>query len=358
MKSVCASFEYVADNSHCSGVVWPAAVSFCKYVQANDIVDVFVMRRVLELGSGTGWMALNLAHLLRAQGAVVIATEMDEHGCFDRLHLSVQTNAVKFEPCVIVDGKESEESAVDSSALAGRRPSGRMEVRTLDWCAADQGLSYSWDLLVGSDLVYNDATVRLLCKAIVSLLRSKCREQGHVVARCEQPSPNHRVCTASCMYYAHSLYRWGEKGFDKVFQQCLRANNLSAHIMWLEGVGSDPSLIRQLMSEPPQQRVALFCIRLLKEHHCDKISSCSTTAAASHDSNSPIPNGIDRGIELHTPSSELLTADTLLHITRWKNGYYDGKKDENAREEEEGEGEEGEGELQDFFTDINYINYQ
>ena len=71
---------------HCSGRVWPAALTLLDHLRRprGDLARLPAAARVLELGAGTGWMALRASADLE-RGAVWVATETSASGAVDRL---------------------------------------------------------------------------------------------------------------------------------------------------------------------------------------------------------------------------------------------------------------------------------
>ena len=47
--------------SHCSGRVWPAAIVLKQYLDSEACISLSDDDAILELGAGTGWLALKMA---------------------------------------------------------------------------------------------------------------------------------------------------------------------------------------------------------------------------------------------------------------------------------------------------------
>ena len=138
----------------------------CSYLEACA-GDVGLHRdgiRILELGAGCGLLGLTLARNL--PGAEVWLTEMEYGGALEHLQYNVALN------------------------LANHRL--RAHVALLDWnewpwpsetvppeCSSDREklASLRWDLIIGSDLVYNDAGVTMLPQ----VLRCLCSKDTTVL---------------------------------------------------------------------------------------------------------------------------------------------------------------------------------
>ena len=101
---------------------------------------------IIELGSGTGWMLLNLACLL------------------PNLHvtLSEQQHAIA-----------ALQSNVDWACAEEPSLLGRVEVLALAWeDVATSALSAAWDFIVGCDLLYSEDTLRTLPNALHGLMQA------------------------------------------------------------------------------------------------------------------------------------------------------------------------------------------
>ncbi len=135
------------------GHTWPAAYHLFTYLEYAYDVNKHNMRkhnlRVLELGSGCGWLSIALAANLPT--ATVCATEQDEGGALAWLQHNVQRSGV-----------------------------GNVQTAPCDWTTvldvapnAQQNtvLEQPWDLIIGSDLVYNQAGTQWLPLVLGVLLR-------------------------------------------------------------------------------------------------------------------------------------------------------------------------------------------
>ena len=81
-------------NEHCSGAVWPAAHALLDFLSDSTRGgDGTVLPRrgstVLELGAGTGWMALKMKPVLEREDLTRCATEMAGYGAAERLARNV-----------------------------------------------------------------------------------------------------------------------------------------------------------------------------------------------------------------------------------------------------------------------------
>jgi predicted nicotinamide N-methyase len=113
-----------------SGWIWRSARVLHETLMREDMNG----KSVLELGSGTGWLAIQLA----LGGAHVTAT--DRRGAL---------------PLLLQNAYKQESHVVDN-----------IEVLELDWCD-EMRLPGNWDMIVGSDLIYLHENHIPLLKTIV-----------------------------------------------------------------------------------------------------------------------------------------------------------------------------------------------
>jgi len=134
-----------------SGWVWYAARALEKHLLEMQCDNKFVLDklRILELGSGTGWLSL----LLAEQGAIVTAT--DRTGALPLLLRNVMRNQ-ELHPDVDEDGE---------STL-------QVDVQQLHWDKQEERIEGEWDLFVGSDVLYLQETYGPLLQ---TLIRHNCR---------------------------------------------------------------------------------------------------------------------------------------------------------------------------------------
>jgi len=221
MSKVCCNWGdglRLADFSreaHCSAQVWDAAREMLEYFHWShgEQRSQHPPFRALEIGAGTGWLGLALA---RGMGLAWQLTVSDMALAVPRLRQNVEAN----DCCASV------------------------QVREGDWGAPEGVLRDGFDLVFGSDLVYNDATLRLL----PGMFRASLEAGAHVL-------------------YAHSLHRWSSSGVDRIFLEECSAAGLSLCPVWLQDLGPladspDESVSRYVdeasHSEPPQKRVVVF----------------------------------------------------------------------------------------------------
>ena len=116
------------------GWIWPCSTALeASLLEQPDIC--WEGQRVLELGSGTGWLALRLAQL----GALVTAT--DRGGAMKLLMQNIERNQRRFGLC----GPDGDEEVL------------QVACSQLDWedpSAGLEQLSGPWDWIVASDVLY------------------------------------------------------------------------------------------------------------------------------------------------------------------------------------------------------------
>ncbi|EKX31563.1 hypothetical protein GUITHDRAFT_149221 [Guillardia theta CCMP2712] len=143
------------------GRVWDAAHRMADFLEAMQ-EELGLSRpgmQILELGAGCGWLGMTIAR--SHPGARVCLTEMEHGGALEHLQHNVQLNQK--------DGKlgNVETCACDWSHWVvsgeGEDEKGkRSEMAPL--------LETRWDLIIGSDLVYNEIGVQWLPKVLKGLL--------------------------------------------------------------------------------------------------------------------------------------------------------------------------------------------
>jgi predicted nicotinamide N-methyase len=175
------------DSNHCSRIVWNAAVCLLRFLEQWMLDSPRGITNVLELGSGTGWLGMTLARNLSSLRMVL--TEPDLFGCLDFLRRNLEANL-----------------------NAGLVDAARVSCLPFDWSDASASILLErWDLVLGSDLIYNSATVQLLPPVLATLVQSGSR-----------------------ILYCQTLYRWGAFGWDLPFYDALCAAGLSCLVLWLE----------------------------------------------------------------------------------------------------------------------------
>jgi hypothetical protein len=158
----------IADRATVTGGrVWPAAHTLCSYLElcATALGLHRDGIRILELGAGCGLLGLTLARNL--PGAEVWLTEMEYGGALEHLQYNVARNNLAQHPL------SARVASLDWTEW--RWPS---KTALPKWSGDREKLaSSSWDLIIGSDLVYNEAGVKMLPQVI----RCLCSEDTIVL---------------------------------------------------------------------------------------------------------------------------------------------------------------------------------
>ena len=249
---------------HCSGRVWPAALTLLEHLTRDDRC-LPPGARVLELGAGTGWMALNASK--RRPDLRWCATETAHENAAERLasNLAAATAAARVSRDVSHDVSRD---AVSASALdwadAARSPLARMP----------------WDVVVGSDLVYGEAGARDLATCLAAMLLPEPRaiavdpssrdDDGAAATRTRAESsrvgsPGSSFLSdsnrggarrAPSCFLAQTCGRWSGYGYDAALYEGLRAAGLRA-----TPVGGET--LRD--SDEPRQHVCVFSVEPANE---------------------------------------------------------------------------------------------
>jgi hypothetical protein len=180
------------------GKVWAASMRFFDYLNSLSVFSEAGGMRVLELGSGCGWLGMRVANSFPS--CTVVMSEQGGYGALHWLKHNISLNSI---PNV---------SAIE-----------------LDWCSvADSVINEGWDIVFGCELVYSYEGARLLPRLIADLLRGGAF-----------------VC-----YYAHSLNRF--ESVDELLLEELKKNGLRVQVVYGRDVfaedyiGSFDTLFREL----------------------------------------------------------------------------------------------------------------
>jgi 2-polyprenyl-3-methyl-5-hydroxy-6-metoxy-1,4-benzoquinol methylase len=126
-----------------SGWIWDAARKLEEFLLEAYPDGGLTGLRILELGSGTGWLSLRLA----LQGAVVTAT--DRQGAMQCLVRNISANQDRF-----------------------REISLEVDMQVIDWDA--DRIQGEWDLVTGSDVIYHCEHHRPLLEACIRHDAKRC----------------------------------------------------------------------------------------------------------------------------------------------------------------------------------------
>ncbi|KAG8470977.1 hypothetical protein KFE25_009398 [Diacronema lutheri] len=240
--------SYVASVSEqtTGGEIWPAARALLAFLLGAGRSIVPARARCLELGSGTGWLGMVLA----AGGAApeVCEVVLSEYGGgLAWLRLNVGHNYESFKcPVGVVEcdwdwfaPRPGDDAPVARGSVAAQ--------------IVERG---PWDLVFGSDLVYNDAGVHGLPCCLAALARGGC----------------------PCILYAHTLHRFDN--CDVEFFLSLHRNGMvyrelatsEAHCDDAPSGTAAPRAARPPSPPPfselfPEQRPAIFRIATMECAH-------------------------------------------------------------------------------------------
>ena len=213
--------------SHCSGRVWPAAIVLGRYLESERCERLRARdAAILELGAGTGWLALKMS----SRFASWTATETTEGGALDRL----ERNLAKF---------------------AGGGTRGSPIARALDWNDAEGFVDSvgrgGWDLVCGSDLVYSEAGASALARCLDALLgdgddESAPTQDGDGDGDGKSaPGDERRRRRRPMIAIAQTCGRWGGHGYDEALYRALANNSLRAEAVFGETLPDDDTTLAQ-----------------------------------------------------------------------------------------------------------------
>ena len=244
------AFEYMetATFATTGGVVWDAARRLIDYLEASahdlglDAPDV----NILELGSGTGWMGMVVAQNVKRAG-VVCLTEMEAGGALEWLSKNVARNepAALWPPGrLVVEALDWTEFHVDDANVDASADGGGVR------CSTSNGVVHAlpWDVVVGSDLVYNEDGARMLPRVFRGLI-----DRARAVGK-----------TAPLVLYAHTKYRY--ELLDILFFESLEQCGLTRVEVREPGVATPPASPEPLTELFPEKRIAVFRIELAAKH--------------------------------------------------------------------------------------------
>ena len=200
------------------GTLWEAAHRMADFLEktnwnGND-------KKVLELGSGVGWLGMVIGK--NFSKCKVTMTEQENGGALDWTRQNLQ-----------------------------RHPEiHNVIAEPLDWLEPNEELlSQHWDLVIGSDLVYNEAGVNMLPPLLGKLLLGKSNVE---------------------FLYAHTRYRYEDS--DMSFLRHLRETGLRVREVWPHGVRSPPPSPKAMTQIFQDKRIAIWNIQDTESYHIN--ASC------------------------------------------------------------------------------------
>lgn len=191
-------------------------------------------KRICELGSGNGWLAMTIVRKFCDEIDAFYATEMEAGGALEWLNLILDSNREK-----------GYLKAIERE---------KIHARSLDWNdvlksdemnkGKDENAEMTdIDFLLGSDLVYEESGVKMLPRVIAKLLRTRCDANGF-------------------MLYAHTKHRYD--GMDVDFFENLEEEGLMCEEVRKFGTKTPPPSPPPFESLFPDQRIAVF--RISRSH--------------------------------------------------------------------------------------------
>ena len=253
VEDVSAYFE-VATMETTGGKVWDAARALLQFFRARPhlLEKGDLPLSLVELGSGTGFLGMSLAREFEVE---MTLTEMIHGGALRWLERNVQRNrdaglllpSLRTAPLdwswVDGDARAHDDEKVHGDEKAGGSASADAE-------AAAAIFGREWQLVIGSDLVYNETGARMLPRVLSRLLGGGSHSRGRAGA---------------VAFYAHTLNRF--EFLDKDFFGALRAEGLRYEQAWPDR--SQHEQQQQEEEEPffgfsgdlfPEMRVVVFRI--------------------------------------------------------------------------------------------------
>ena len=192
--------------------MWPAAIVLGRYLESERCARLRARdAAILELGAGTGWLALKMS----SRFASWTATETTEGGALDRL----ERNLAK---------------------VAGGGTRGFPIARALDWNDAEgfvDGGGGGGDLVCGSDLVYSKEGAAALARCLDALLGDWDGDGD------EKSAPGRR--RRPMIAIAQTCGRWGGHGYDEALYFALANRRLRASAAFGETLEDDDTTLRQ-----------------------------------------------------------------------------------------------------------------
>ncbi|CCO19047.1 predicted protein [Bathycoccus prasinos] len=217
---------------------WDAAVALKDFLcsKSEELFSSGTKKRVrvLELGSGNGWLAMTIVRKFCDSIDAFHATEMEAGGALDWLNLILDSNREKRK----LSSKEREKIYATSLDWNEVILSDKEEEEVKDDYDAQM---IDVDFLLGSDLVYDESGVKILPRVIAKLLRSRCRKTK-----------------SGFMLYAHTKHRYD--GMDVDFFENLEKEGLVCEEVRKSGTKTPPPSPPPFESLFPDQRIAVFRI--------------------------------------------------------------------------------------------------
>ena len=199
------------------GTLWEAGFVLADFLEATGAVAAAARcantrgseAKLLELGSGCGWLGICVA--ANHPDVDVHLTDQEEEGQLAWTEHNVELSGVR-ESC-----------------------GARCTTLPLDWVTGNPDVEANcYDLIFGSDLVYNEAGVELLPLLLKRLL----------------------VGSKTRFLYAHTRYRYEDA--DMTFYQNIAAQGLLIRECYADGTEAPPTSPLPMTQVFPEKRIAIF----------------------------------------------------------------------------------------------------
>eukprot|EP01062_Namystynia_karyoxenos_P039490 TRINITY_DN28689_c0_g1_i2.p1 TRINITY_DN28689_c0_g1~~TRINITY_DN28689_c0_g1_i2.p1 ORF type:complete len:243 (+),score=65.60 TRINITY_DN28689_c0_g1_i2:82-810(+) len=196
------------------GCVWRAARYLADFLDemARPLQLFPEGATVLELGSGAGWLGLTVGR--NAPGCRVVLTEQAAGGALDWLRHNIEKGRQQGLP---LDGVEAAECDWTQAGAPGQPAQGL--------------LAQHWDVVLGSDLVYDEAGVEMLPRVLRAVIGP--------ATRC---------------FYAHTRHRL--EHLDMRFLTRVEREGLAVREVWAPSAPSPPPSPEPLAELFPEMRAA------------------------------------------------------------------------------------------------------
>ncbi len=212
-------------------------------------------KKILELGSGCGWLGLNLAGEAVARKRAVAITVTEQPGeAYDWL----EHNTQKFDPTTKSESDSVEKnisitpkqldwvefSSSSSSESSGSEKGGECSNNIINLNQNVNDIDY--DLIIGSDLIYNEIGARYLPRTVKKLLLK---------------------CQKNYFLYAHTFHRYDL--LDEMFlEECTKLGLLVKEIKLVAGESPEFQDVSEAFLEEvfPSKRIAILHISLNTYH--------------------------------------------------------------------------------------------
>ena len=250
------------------GHTWEAAHELFAFLAQVDILGIFAHDengsqqrglRLLELGSGSGWLGLNLAEIFRAHALSVSSREKERRDT-DTLHITLTEQPGEALEWLIHNVDRFGPAPGHGSTVCVR-------AQSLDWAMQDFGEGYDvssyeqTDLILGSDLIYNEIGATCLPRIVKQLL-TLMMPRFSAVNRCLVRS------ISPYFLYAHTFHRYDLLD-ERFLQECeqigLVVQEVADAVTW-QLVPVNEVFCEEIF---PEKRIAILHISL-ETANCNK----------------------------------------------------------------------------------------